>query len=482
MATIHSRTCELFNTGKLNYSIGRFDNAITNFEESLILESESPQSHSNLLLSLNYRDDYSPERIFKIHCDFYQRFCQPLEKFFKPHSNNPDPERRIKIGYVSPDFRGHAVAFFIAPVLMQHNAERFEVFAYYNNRQVDGFTQNIQKLSHHWRNISDVSDEQVVEQIRKDKIDILVDLAGHSAFNRLLVFAYKPAPVQMTWLGYPNTTGLPTIDYRCTDNNADPEGTSESCYSEKIYRLPDTFLCYSPLRPCPETGQLPSINNGYITFGSLNNFSKVNKSVIKLWIKILKTVPHSKLVLIYNNPDKSLVDKAIANAKTSNEIPFASLRALSNLNHAKKAFIKAGLSTDRVMIRERSATDQLHLQLYQHIDIALDPFPYNGTTTTMESLWMGVPVITKQGNSHVSRVSSGILKNIGLTELIAGSDKEYINIAKHLAMNTDRLKTLRKTLRSIMSQSNLMNAKGFTKNLEAMYASIWKDWCEHNKV
>jgi len=474
------KSIKIFNSGKSLYQQGKLGESLTHFEKSLALDPKSAQSNSNLLLNLNYQSDYDPAKLLRAHQDFDERHCRPLAESIKPHTNKPEPERRLRIGYVSPDLRGHSVAFFIAPILTHHNANKAEVFAYYNHPQADAFTHNMQQLCQHWRNIFEMTDKQVVEQIRNDGIDILIDLAGHSAHNRLQVFAYKPAPVQVTWLGYPNTTGLSAIDYRLSDKHVDPEGEADSYHSEKLMRLPDNFLCYSPLRKCPDITPPPSVANGYITFASLNNFSKINADVINLWIKILKSVEKSRLVLIYNNPDKTWVNNAIKNAQSSAEIPFACLRALTNLEYAKKAFNNAGLGADRIMIRGRTPTSEMHLQLYQHIDIALDPFPYNGTTTTMESLWMGVPVIAKTGTTHASRVSASLLTTLGLSELTGESDNDYIAAAKHLASDSNKLATLRASLRNMMSRSTLMNAQTFTSNLESVYRTMWKKWCNQN--
>ena len=329
---ISSSSQELFKQGKRDYQQGRLDAAATCFEGALTQDPGPAQLFSNLLLTLNYLPGFDQNKLFALHQAYDQHYGRPLAGLMKPHDNLVKPGRRLKIGYVSPDFRGHSVAFFIAPVLMHHNHSLIEVFAYYNNQQQDGVTQNFRQLCHHWRDVAGLSDQQLADQIRKDKIDILVDLAGHSAFNRMPVFAQKPAPVQVTWLGYPNTTGLSMIDYRITDKRVDPQGSSERYYSEQLAYLPNCFLCYSPLRQCPDITPLPMVRNGYITFASLNNFSKINACVIDLWIQILKHVPKSRLVLIYNGGEKPWLDNMINKARSSAEIPFAALRAMANLD------------------------------------------------------------------------------------------------------------------------------------------------------
>ena len=463
--------------GKAFYNQGNLLDAANCFETALITETATAQSFSDLLLSLNYLPEYETEPLFNLHRKFDARYCQALTKTVSAHTNIPDPDRRIRIGYVSPDLRAHAVVFFIAPVLMQHDWNRFEIFAYYNHQDKDVFTNNIHKYCNHWRDIAGLSDDEVNNIIRKDEIDILIDLAGHSAYNRLLVFAKKPAPIQITWLGYPNTTGLSSIDYRFTDTLTDPRDTDDQYHTEILYRLPKTFLCYSPLLKCPDPSPLPAEKNGYVTFASLNNFAKLNSETIVTWIHILQEIPRSRLVLIFNGGSKKWLDNAVKKASCCSEIPLFPIRTMANLLYAKKAFKHSGIDSDRVTILRRSPNHAVHLQHYHNVDIALDPFPYNGTTTTLESFWMGVPVISLEGSRHAARVSAGISRNLGLGELVSNSKASYVDIARELAMNKRKLASLRANLRNTMSGSCIMAAGEFTRNLESAYQTMWRNWC-----
>jgi predicted O-linked N-acetylglucosamine transferase (SPINDLY family) len=361
-------------------------------------------------------------------------------------------QRPLRIGYVSPDFKQHSVAHFIEPVLAAHDKSKFEVFCYSNNLMTDEVTQRIQSACAHWRVIADQSDEVVAKQIRDDGIDILVDLAGHTPQNRLLVFARKPAPVQATWIGYPNTTGLTTMDYRITDAFADPVGDSDRFHTEKLIRLPECFSCFEAPRESPQVCALPALATGHITFGSFNNPLKFTPAVIEQWLHILKRVPNSRLVLKYQGLDSAFMS--------------ALLRA---------QFGAHGIAPQRLDILGKDVSQFDHMNRYNQIDIGLDPFPYNGTTTTCDALWMGVPVITLAGRSHVGRVGVSQLTNIGLPELIGHNEDDYVDIAVALANDLPRLAALRSGLRERLKASPLMDAPRLTRNLEAVYREMWKN-------
>jgi len=297
----------------------------------------------------------------------------------------------------------------------------------------------------------------VEDLIRNDQIDILVDLAGHTANNHMLLFAKKPAPVQVTYLGYPNTTGLPTMDYRITDEWADPIGQTEHLHTEELTRLPKSFLCYKPPENAPEVLSLPALSKGNVTFGSFNNRSKVTPETVKIWSAILKAVLNSRLIL----KSKALNDKETCQV-------------------LREMFFENGVSPEQIELVGYLPFEQ-HLRLYNRIDIGLDTFPYNGTTTTCEAMWMGVPVIALAGESHASRVGVSLLSNVGLSELIAESTEDYIKKAVTLADNLDKLQDLRANLRPLMARSPLMDATGFTRSLEAAYRKMWKRWCDQNQ-
>jgi len=297
-------------------------------------------------------------------------------------------------------------------------------------------------------------DEQATELVRRDGIDILVDLAGHTSGSRVLLFARKPAPVQASWIGYPATTGLSAMDYKIVDRYTDPPGMSDQFYTEKLIRLPDSFLCYLPEKDSPEVGMLPVLSSGHITFGSFNNFAKVSPEGIELWGRILKTITGSRLLM----KAKSFSDR-------------------STRSYVLDMFARKGIPAERIELVSMKRSFKEHLDTYTRIDIGLDTFPYNGTTTTCEALWMGVPIITLAGSTHASRVGMSLLTNIGLPELVASTDEEYVSSAVNLACDLTKLRSLRETLRGRVMHSPLTDTKRFILNLEHCYRTLWEHWC-----
>ncbi len=322
-------------------------------------------------------------------------------------------------------------------------------------QEPDEVTSRIQARADHWYSILGKSEADIAAQIRKDKIDILVDLTGHTGGNSLLVFARKPAPVQVTWLGYPNTTGLSTMDYRLTDAIADPVGEADRLHSEELVRMEQGFLCYQADESAPGVVQPPCLEKGHITFGNFNDLAKTNQKVVELWAKILHAVPGSHLLM----KAKQLADEKVK----------ANYLAM---------FSKEGVAQDRIDLQGRMPDKEDHLALYNSVDIGLDPFPYNGTTTTCEALWMGVPVVTLLGDRHAGRVGASILQRLGLEELVADSIEEYLLKARKLAGDRDRLKVMRSILRERMQRSELMDSHNFTRELEKVYHRMWQRWCE----
>ncbi len=313
----------------------------------------------------------------------------------------------------------------------------------------------MRKHAHHWRDIYRSDDDAVAEVIRNDRIDILVDLAGHTASNRLPLFARKPAPIQAMYLGYPCTSGLASMDYKLTDAQADPPGLTEALHTEQLCRLPHSAWCYSAQPNCPEVAQAPFLARGYITFGSFNAMSKLTARMIQVWSSILQIVPNSRIVL------KNL---SLGDASTAQRIG--------------TAFAQHGIAPDRVELRGSEPDRARHLRTYDLLDIALDPYPYHGTTTTCEALYMGVPVVSLAGAAHVSRVGLSLLVSIGLPELVAQSAEEYVRIAVELAGDNDRLSMLRQTMRQRMQCSPLMDEAGFVRDLESAYRDMWRRWCK----
>ena len=325
-----------------------------------------------------------------------------MARFIQPHGNDRSTGRRLKVGYVSPDFRSHSEAFFTVPLFSAHDHEGFEIVCYSDVVRPDIITQRLRTQVDAWRSITGLDHEKVAELICRDRIDILVDLTMHMARNRLLVFARKPAPVQACWLAYPGGTGLSTIDYRITDPYLDPPGLYDGSYAEESNRLPDTFWCYDPLDDEPAVNALPAEENGYLSFGCLNNFCKVNPVVLKLWARVLKAVDRSRLTILAGEG--------------------------SHRRHALDLLAEEGVARDRVIFVAHQPRQQ-YLQYYHGIDVGLDTVPYNGHTTSLDSFWMGVPVVTLVGQTVVGRAGLCQLTNLGLPELIASSPERYVQIA-----------------------------------------------------
>jgi protein O-GlcNAc transferase len=359
------------------------------------------------------------------------------------------------VGYVSPDFRQHAVAFFMAPILTQHDHRVVEVHCYVDQRNNDDTSSQLRRHADHWTMIAGQPDEAVVQRIRQDGIDILVDLAGYTAGSRLGVFARQAAPIQVTYLGYPNTTGLPTIQYRITDRWADPPGETEHLHSEELIRPSSSFLCYAPPTGCPDVVEPPVVQGGRITFGSFNRGRKITDLVVSLWSRLLRELPSSRLLL-----KPGPVDRAALRAR----------------------FSAHGVGADRIDIVAYSASILHHFADYGSIDVALDTFPYHGTTTTCDAMWMGVPVVTLAGHDHRSRVGVSLLRSTDLAELIAETPDEYVERALGLAQNPDRLRQLRAAQRGVMLRSPLMDAQSFTRALEAAYREMWVRWCSERRA
>jgi predicted O-linked N-acetylglucosamine transferase (SPINDLY family) len=446
------------NLGSVLESQGRVEEAIRCFRRTLELSPDFAYAHSNLLLALNYLPESTPESLLKEHLAWARAHERHASRT-TTHGNDPDPLRRVRIGYVSPDLRNHPVAFFIEGILKHHSHEQYEIYCYAEVAKPDTVTERLRGYVPHWRNTCGLNDAQVLEQIRADKIDILVDLAGHTGSNRLTLFAVKPAPVQVTYLGYPNTTGLMSIDYRLTDRITDHEEDA-GFYSEQLLYLEDGFCCYEPPSDAPDVSPLPARRQGYVTYASLSNLVKINAGVLDLWCQVLCKDPRSRFLLY----------RHILKGNTKERL--------------QKAFEDRGIAHDRVQLLSEVPEKYKHLPfgkrymgLYEHIDIVLDTFPWNGHTITCENLWMGVPVVTLSGQRHASRIGSSVLTAVGLPDLIARNPDEYIRIATDLAGDLESLEQLRAGLRQTMLNSPLCNGRKFTEDLEARYREIWQRWC-----
>jgi predicted O-linked N-acetylglucosamine transferase (SPINDLY family) len=438
----------LNNLGLTLCDLGRSAEGVDALQRALELKPIDAQIHSNLILQLHYVAGDDGERMAYEHRRWAQRHAAPLARQIQPHCNNRDPGRRLRIGYVSPDFCRHAVASFVEPILAHHNPAEFELYCYADELQPDAVTKRFQCLAHQWRNVTSLGDAQCAKLIRSDGIDLLIDLAGHTAHNRLGVFARKPAPVQITYGGYPNTTGLRCVDFRLTDAYADPPGETERFHSEQLVRLPGCAWCFQT--PDIDVPVAVRRSNDPVTFGCFNAFKKISPQSLELWSAILKRVPNSKLLL-----------------KT----------AVQGTQLMLDRFRAEGVSNDQLEIIDGGVTFERHLALHGRVDLMLDPYPYHGTTTTCEALWMGVPVLTLQGRTHVCRVGTSLLSAVGLQAFIASTHGEYVNAAVRFANDREPLHALRSTMRERIERSGLIDGMRFTRALESTYQQLWAQWC-----
>lgn len=431
---------------------GDLERAERCYRQCLAVDAGDLRARSNLLMLLNYLPDADASAVFKEHLEFGRiaRARIPLMAQVTPEKIETHATRRLRVGYVSSDFREHSVATFIEPALHHHDRGRFKVCCYSDLPRPDETTERIKASADVWRDIHKLSDAEAARLIREDRIDILVDLAGHTGNNRLGIFAARPAPLQMTYLGYPNTTGLDTIDYRITDETADPAG-EEAWFSEKLLRVEGCFLTYRPDPSAPDVAPLPAPTNGHVTFGSFNNFSKINPAVLRLWADVLEQVPGSRLLL----KCPALTDAGVQ----------ARVRA---------DFDALGIGGERLELLGHTRTRAEHLALYARVDIALDTFPYNGTTTTCEALWMGVPVLSLEGRHHAGRVGATLLRAAGLADWLAGSPEAFVTTARSRAGDIAELALLRGSLRERLRASSLCDAITFTRNLEVGLLEAWK--------
>jgi len=441
------------NFGNALKDCGRITEAIAAYRKALAISPGYGTAYSNLLLCLHYSSDQDAGTIFNEHLRWGREQAARWRPKVVEHPNDPDSGRRLRIGYVSPDFRNHSVARFLLPLFENHDKQQVEVFAYAQGRTTDAMTERLLHRADHRRNLTALTDDQAADMIRKDRIDILVDLAQHTHGNRLAVFARKPAPVQVAWLGYPNTTGLDVMDYRLTDEYADPTGQTEVYHSEKLVRIDPCAWCFHPDDETPVVSDSASAV-APATFCCFNNFAKVTDSMLRIWAEILRAVPGSRLL-----------------------VKSRALSSPSVRDHVVQIMGEQGIESTRLILLGHEPLVADHLALYGQADIALDTYPYHGTTTTCEALWMGVPVITLAGQTHVSRVGVSLLSNVGLQDLIANTTDEYIRIAVALACDHSRLADLRNTLRHGMKASPLMDGTSFAQEMEAAYRAMWTTWC-----
>ena len=396
------------------------------------------------------------ESLFKLHRHWEETHAQRYYASWPSHDNVRDPKRRMRIGFVSPDLGHHPVGFFARPLL--DNLPKNEIQSVvYSDRMGDEITTQIRATVDTWNDTRGLSDDILAQKILNDQIDILFDLSGHTGGNRLLLFARKPAPIQISWAGYVGTTGLSAIDYVLSDRYSTLEN-EERYYSETIIRMPDGWLCYAPPETAPDCGPPPFERNQYITFGSFNNITKINDDVISAWSKILAKTPKSRLLIKYTGVD--------------------STQWKEYLEHT---FAAEGIALSRLILEDGSPHDLL-LSRYNDVDIALDPFPYSGGLTTYEALWMGVPVVTFPGQTFASRHSLSHLSTLGLSELAGNDETHYVNIAVALANDPDRLKEIKSGLRQKMAASPICDGKLFAQNFTTLMRQVWETWCQEGNT
>jgi predicted O-linked N-acetylglucosamine transferase (SPINDLY family) len=445
----HSAPAALYNVlGALRNQQGRVDEAVEYLEEAIRLDPDDDEAHSNLLLNMHYLPSLSIEALQAAHQRWQERVpCEPRQ-----HGNEVAAQRRIRLGYVSPDFRSHPVGYFVRDLWAHHDREQFEVTAYAHLPFEDDFTGGLKPLVEHWVDCSAMSVDEMATQIHDDQIDILFDLAGHTAGNRLRLFAQKPAPIQITGMGYVNTTGLATMDYVLCDP-FHITAADEQLYGERPLRMQHDYICYSPPPYATEVAALPAAATGAITFGNFNNLAKLGDSVAALWSQILEQLPGAQLLMKCHG---------LSDAATRERV--------------LGLFTTHGIEPQRILL-EAGALHADLLASYNRVDLALDPFPYSGGLTTCEALWMGVPVITLRGDRFAGRHSTSHLSNGGLPGFVAETADEYVQIAVQWATDLKALAALRAQLRPKMAASPVCDSEAYTAELETRLRELWSGWC-----
>jgi protein O-GlcNAc transferase len=433
--------------------LGRTAEGVAAFERVLARNPESVAAQSNLLFVLNYARDVTPAKIFERHRDWGAMHETRLRATWRPFANTLDPDKRLRIGYVSADLRMHAVAFFAEPLLRNHDKETHEICCFDTSPfPEDDVSRRLQSYGNTWRRVGDLNDEALVDTIRASGIDVLIDVSGHSTLNRLLAFARRPAPVQATWLGYLNTTGLSSMDYRITDDYLDPEGTTERFHTERLFRIPNAS-CFQPAADSPSVEPLPAAQRDTFTFGSVNQWAKVTEDTKRAWAQVLEAVPSTRLVIVARGGQNEVFRKQIV-----------------------AEFVARGARADQVTVQPTMSLTAF-LELFRSLDACLDPFPYGGGTTTMHSLWMGVPVVTLAGRTAFSRNSIGPLSEAGLARLVAVTPARYVEIATSLTKDLAWLQEIRSSLRARMKSSPLVDGVAFARHIEQTYRAMWRNYC-----
>ena len=444
-----------YNLGKTLQEQGLLDEAEAAYQSALRLDPERESTNLNLLLLQQYLPDRPPEQVKQLHAAWGARVLKKVPKKERGgYQVTPDPDRVLRVGYISPDFCDHQVADFVEPILSRHDPGKVSVICYANVPEEDAVTERFRACASLWRDVSRSTDREVAEMVRADRIDILVDLAGHTRGSRLTALAHRPAPVQATYIGYPCTTGLPDVDYRFTDQWADPPGF-EDHYTEELVRLDAGFCAYRPPDNAPDVSLAPVQKNGYLTFGCLLPLVKLNAPTARLWAGVLNAVPDARLLV------------------------FRDSLALPEMRERfRQRLADNGVPVERVDLVGEPVQNKSHLKVYGQIDLVLDNIPYGGHTTTCEALWMGVPVLTLAGERFIGRMGASLLTGIGLAELVCDTEKNYVTRASALAGDPERLASLRSGMRERMRNSPLIDGEAVTRSLEKAYREIWRRWCE----
>jgi predicted O-linked N-acetylglucosamine transferase (SPINDLY family) len=442
----------LINYARFSVAQGRLERATELFLHAKAIDPLLSAAESHLLWALNFVRQLDPLSIAERHREIGHRIARAAGPPFRQWQNVPARDRKLRVGYLSGDFCAHPVPMFLRPVLQHHDPSNVETFLYSNYRHDNVIARDLRETSGHWRNVTDLTDQELANQLRSDEIDILVELSGHTNRNRMSMLALHPAPVQITWLGYLNTTGLAAMDYRICDAHTDPPGFSEHLHTERLIRMPNSQWCYLPWVEVPPVDVPHPDQPDALVFGSFNQFSKISDACLELWSRLLTAVPKASLLIL------DVRDK---------EVRKMLLRRLDRYR----------IDPARVSLRGRESVPD-YFSAIGNVDIALDTIPYNGGTTTLDTLWMGVPVVALYGDRGIARGSYSILKSLGAEELIASDEEAFVEINCRLAASSEWRNRLRATLRDRMRTSPLMNAPQFTADLESAYRTVWVEWCE----
>ena len=443
-----------YNLGFLLSHVGRHSDAIARYRMAIAIDPDFGFAQENLLYGLNFDPTQTIASITADHRAWGARLAGVARAGGGGIACSRDPARRLRVGYLSPDFRGHSVAYFFEPLLARHDRGQVEAWCLYAGTAADATNARLRGLSDRWIDCAQMTDDELARRIRAEGIDILVDLAGHTRGNRLAVFARRPAPIQVTWLGYPTGTGFDAIDYRLTDGIVDPPDEA-SPGAETLVRLPHSYYCYRPPVESPPVGALPALAAGHVTFGSFNHTAKCSDATLALWGRLLSRLPGARLKL----KSRNLAEEG--------------MRA-----HFRARLAGVGVAAERVSLVGWEAATANHLAHYDTVDIGLDTWPYNGATTTCEALWMGVPVVTLAGNTHASRMGASILAAAGAADLVTTTPDAYVDRCVALAGDLPQLGTRRDGLRNTLRGSPLMDEAGFARAVEARYRDMWRAWCE----